>query len=70
MALQQASEMLNPTVKAHAGLFFNVADALKKGGKADYCICGVCGNTVENACLRKCPISGSPKSKIFQSSIV
>jgi rubrerythrin len=51
MTLQQAFEMLNPTVKVPAGLFFNVADTLK-GGKAYYYVCSVCGNTIENACLK------------------
>jgi rubrerythrin len=55
--------------QVHAGLFLKAADALRNKReleKADYYVCSVCGNTVENAPPEKCPICGSPKSKFFK----
>lgn len=51
--------------QVHADLFQKAMDNLK-GGKTtqvDYYVCGVCGNTVENAAPEKCPICGAPKSR-------
>jgi rubrerythrin len=55
--------------QVHAKLFLKAIDAVKnkkEPEKVDYCVCGVCGNTVEGTPPDKCPICGSPKSKFFK----
>jgi rubrerythrin len=55
--------------QVHAGLFLKAAYAVRNKSeleKADYYVCSVCGNTVENALPEKCPVCGSPKSKFFR----
>jgi len=59
----------NQVEKIHANLFTKAINALKTGRepqKAEYYVCNVCGNTVENEPPEKCPICGSPKSKFFK----
>ena len=55
--------------QVHAKLFLKAIDAVKNKKeleKVDYCVCGVCGNTVEGAPPEKCPICGAPKAKFFK----
>lgn len=59
----------NQVEQVHAGLFTKAAKALKTGkdpSKADYYVCSVCGNTVENEPPEKCPICGNPRTKFFK----
>jgi rubrerythrin len=59
----------NQVERIHANLFRKAAKALKSGkepAKADYYVCSVCGNTVENEPPEKCPICGNPKTKFFK----
>jgi rubrerythrin len=59
----------NQVEQVHAGLFTKAAKALKTGKdplKADYYVCSVCGNTVENEPPEKCPICGNPRTKFFK----
>jgi rubrerythrin len=61
----------NQVEQIHANLFTKAAKALKAGkepAKADYYVCSVCGNTVENEPPEKCPVCGNPKSKFFKVS--
>lgn len=68
-ANQQATwsfDVANKVERIHADLFSSALNALKGDKplpKADYYVCGVCGNTVENAPPEKCPICGAPKTK-------
>ena len=53
----------------HANLFTRAAKALRTGkepAKADYYVCSVCGNTVENEPPERCPICGNPRTKFFK----
>jgi rubrerythrin len=59
----------NMVEQVHANLYTKAARALKAGKdlpKADYYVCSVCGNTVENEPPDKCPVCGNPKSKFFK----
>lgn len=59
----------NQVEQIHANLFTKATNTLKTGKeppKAEYYVCNVCGNTVENEPPEKCPICGSPKSKFFK----
>jgi rubrerythrin len=59
----------NQVEQVHAKLFAEAVNALKAGReqpKAEYYVCSVCGNTVENEPPEKCPICGNPKSKFFK----
>jgi rubrerythrin len=59
----------NQVEQVHAGLFTKAAKALKTGkdpSKADYYVCSVCGNTVENEPPEKCSICGNPRTKFFK----
>jgi rubrerythrin len=59
----------NQVEQVHSNLFTKAANALKAGEeppKAEYSVCSVCGNTVENEPPEKCPICGNPKSKFFK----
>lgn len=59
----------NQVEQVHAKLFTKAVNALKTGKeppKAEYYVCSVCGNTVENEPPEKCPICGNPKSKFFK----
>jgi rubrerythrin len=61
----------NQVEQVHANLFTKAVNALKTGtepSKAEYYVCSVCGNTVENEAPERCPICGSPKSKFFKVS--
>ena len=59
----------NQVEQIHANLFKKAIDTLKTGKeptKAEYYVCSVCGNTVENEPPEKCPICASPKTKFFK----
>ena len=62
-------DVANQVEQIHAKLFKKAKDALKNKKpleKADYYVCGVCGNTVEGEAPDKCPICGAPKEKFFK----
>ena len=59
----------NQVEQVHAQLFNKALEAVKNGKeppKAEYYVCSVCGNTVENEPPEKCPICGSPKTKFLK----
>jgi rubrerythrin len=59
----------NRVEQVHTSLFTKGINALKAGReppRAEYYVCSVCGNTVEDEPTEKCPICGSPKSKFFK----
>jgi rubrerythrin len=59
----------NQVEQVHAKLFTRAVNVLKSGNeppKAEYYVCSVCGNTVEDEPPEKCPICGNPKSKFFR----
>jgi rubrerythrin len=61
----------NQVEQVHAKLFTKAVNALKAGKeppKAEYYVCSVCGNTVEDEPPEKCPICGNPKSKFFKAA--
>jgi rubrerythrin len=62
-------DVANKVEQVHAGLFSKAVEVLKAKkelAKVDYWVCGVCGNTVENAAPERCPICGAPKAKFFK----
>jgi len=59
----------NQVEQVHAQLFNKALESVKNGKeppKAEYYVCSVCGNTVENEPPEKCPICGSPKTKFLK----
>jgi rubrerythrin len=48
----------------HAGLYQKALDNLGGNQEVDYCVCQVCGNTVEGEAPERCPICGAP-AKMF-----
>jgi rubrerythrin len=59
----------NQVEQIHADLFTKASKMLRTGKelpKAEYYVCSVCGNTVENEPPEKCPVCGNPKSKFFR----
>ena len=59
-------DVANKVEKIHAGLFSKALEALeskKQLGSADYYVCKVCGNTLENAAPERCPICGASKEQ-------
>jgi rubrerythrin len=62
-------DVANKVEQIHAKLYSKAIDALKNKKpmeKVDYCVCSVCGNTVEGEPPDKCPICGSPKEKFYK----
>jgi len=53
--------LANDVEKIHAGLYQKALDNLGKNEDADYYVCQVCGNTVENEPPDECPICGAKK---------
>jgi len=51
----------NEVEKIHAALYKNALDNLGKNANADYYVCQVCGNTVENEPPDECPICKAKK---------
>jgi rubrerythrin len=59
----------NQVEQVHANLFMKASNMLKTGKEpqtAEYYVCSICGNTVENEPPEKCPVCGNPKSKFFR----
>ena len=59
-------DVANKVEKIHGGLYSKAIEAMRNKKdlpQVDYYICGVCGNTVEDAPPEKCSICGAPKSK-------
>lgn len=59
----------NQVEQVHANLFTKALEAVKSGKeppKAEYYVCSVCGNTVENEPPEKCPICASPSTKFLK----
>jgi rubrerythrin len=53
----------------HHGLYKGALESLKAGNDlpaTPIFVCGVCGNTVNDAAPDKCPICGAPKSKFSE----
>jgi len=69
---QQAAwsfDVANKVEQVHASLFSKAVQKLRNKEElpqTDYCVCSVCGNTVEGEAPEKCPICGAPKSKFFK----
>ncbi len=58
----------NQVEQVHAELFQKALNALKANAevpKSTYFVCQVCGNTVENAALDRCPICGAPRAQFL-----
>lgn len=51
----------NDVEKIHAGLYQKALDNLGSNPEADYYVCQVCGNTVENEPPDECPVCGAKK---------
>jgi rubrerythrin len=51
----------NEVEKIHAELYKRALENLGKNPDADYYVCQVCGNTVENEAPEECPICGAKK---------
>ncbi len=58
----QSFDFANKVEKIHADLYQKALNNLGKNEAADYYVCQVCGNTVENTAPDKCPICGANKS--------
>ncbi len=56
----------NQVEKIHAALYENALANLGKNKAADYYVCPVCGNTVENNAPDKCPICNTPGAKFIK----
>jgi len=59
----------NQVEEIHAVLYKAAADAVKNGKdlkQADYYVCQVCGNTVENRPPEKCPICSAPAKSFLK----
>ncbi len=54
-------DVANKVEKIHAGLYKQALDNLGKNKEADYYVCSICGNTVENGAPERCPICNAPK---------
>ena len=62
-------DVANKVEQVHAKLFQKAIDAMKAKkdmDKVDYCVCGVCGHTVEGSPPEKCPICGAPREQFFK----
>lgn len=51
----------NEVEKIHAGLYQKALENLGSNTEADYYVCQVCGNTVENEPPDECPVCGAKK---------
>ena len=54
-------DVANKVEEIHAGLYKTAKDNLGKNKEADYYVCQICGNTVENGVPEKCPICNAPQ---------
>jgi rubrerythrin len=55
----------NEVEKVHAELYQKALDSMENPQDADYYVCSVCGNTVENEAPETCPICGA-KAQAFK----
>jgi rubrerythrin len=53
-------DVANKVEEIHAGLYKNALDNLGKNKQVEYYVCQICGNTVENNPLDRCPICNAP----------
>ena len=63
---ERSFDMANKVEKIHHGLFQKAGKSLETGepfGSLPYCVCQVCGYTVEGEPPERCPICGAPRSK-------
>ena len=63
-AAESSFTLANAVEKIHAELYQKALDNLDGAQDADYYVCSVCGNTVENEAPDTCPICGA-KSQAF-----
>ncbi len=56
----------NQVEKIHADLYEKALSDLGKNRAADYYVCPVCGNTVEDKAPDGCPICGTPGSRFIK----
>lgn len=63
-AAARSFSLANAVEKIHAELYQSVLDNLDSSTDAEYYVCSVCGNTVENEAPDTCPICGA-KAKAF-----
>jgi len=54
-------DVANKVEKIHADLYKKALDNLGRNEEVDYYVCQICGNTVENGALERCPICNAPK---------
>ncbi len=64
-AAVRSFKFANEVEKIHAELYQKALDTLSNPQSADYYVCPVCGNTVENEPPDSCPICGA-KGKTFK----
>ena len=63
---ERSFNLANKVEKIHHGLFQEAVKSLETGesfGSLPYCVCQVCGNTVEGDPPERCPICGVPRSQ-------
>ena len=63
---ERSFNLANKVEKIHHGLFQEAVKSLETGesfGSLPYCVCQVCGNTVEGEPPERCPICGVPRSQ-------
>ncbi len=54
-------DVANKVEKIHANLYKKALDELGRNREADYYVCQICGNTVEDSAPEKCPICNAPQ---------
>lgn len=54
-------DVANKVEEIHAGLYKDALDNLGQNKQVEYYVCQICGNTVENSPLDRCPICNAPK---------
>ncbi|MGP8319169.1 MAG: rubrerythrin family protein [Methanosarcinaceae archaeon] len=58
-------DVANKVEEIHSGLYNEALDNLGKNKQVKYYVCQICGNTVENNPLDRCPICNAP-SEMFK----
>jgi rubrerythrin len=59
-------DVANKVEQIHAALYKQALESLGDNSEADYYVCALCGNTVENGAPEKCPICGASKSEFMK----
>ena len=65
-AAANSFDLANKVEQIHHKLFQEALSSLESGKsfkEAPYCVCQVCGNTVEGEAPERCPICGAPQSR-------